>query len=307
MNDARDVHRAMLRHAQAGEAAEALAASERYLALVRDLDDPELQSLTAGATVTWLSLKAKLEPSGELLADCDEVFERFREDEAPEAAAVAVTALRVKIGLLLRSGRFEEAETVAVALASFYISTPESSNDMAVGNQLILAAYSLVAAQRPAAAIGVLRPVVDRLAGRHDARERRLGAVAQVWLLIATMYRGELMPGGEVPGDLAQLESLSVETLRKMSPVVEEAEKLMSMGDDAVEAIDLVVRRLRARGQWDRAMLIALATKIETLRELDRLDDVRAAKQEFIDSFDGLDKWNVGLMVQEYKHDLEQD
>jgi hypothetical protein len=306
MNEAKDAHRAMLQHAQAGEAAEALAASERYLELVSDLDDPELTSRTTGATATWLSLKARLEPSEELLLACDEIFERFREDVAPEAAALAVTALRVKIGLLLDSDHSGETEATAATLVSFYISSPQGPNDVATGNQLILAAHSLLAAQRPAAALAVARPVVDRLAGRQEERGRLLGAAAQVWVLLATMYSGARTPEAEVPKDLTELQSLSVEAMREMSPVIEEAEKLAEMGEDAVQAIDLVVRRLHAGGQWDRAIITALGMKIETLTELNRPDEVRAAKQDFINRFGGLDVWNVRPMVEEYKHDLQQ-
>jgi hypothetical protein len=303
MDEAREAHRSMLRHAQAGERAEALAAAERYLALVSGVDDPELRGLTAGATVTWLSLKARA-PSDELLPACEEIFERFSDAAEPEAVVVAVVALAVQVVQLLRSDRAGEASAVAHRLARFYLSTVGSLNQVPIANQMVSVADHLVSARCPQAALEVLRPVVDRLWASHDSAERHVATVAQLWLVIATMYSGELSPGAELPQDLAELQGWSEGALHELSPIVDEAEKLAGIGDDALQAIEYVMRRFDARGSWDRAILLVLGIKIETLRELERHDGVRAVKQELITRFDGIDRWNVGALIEEYKRDL---
>jgi hypothetical protein len=205
---------------------------------------------------------------------------------------------------LLRSDRAGEASAVAHRLARFYLSTVGSLNQVPIANQMVSVADHLVSARCPQAALEVLRPVVDRLWASHDSAERHVATVAQLWLVIATMYSGELSPGAELPQDLAELQGWSEGALHELSPIVDEAEKLAGIGDDALQAIEYVMRRFDARGSWDRAILLVLGIKIETLRELERHDGVRAVKQELITRFDGIDRWNVGALIEEYKRDL---
>ena len=42
-----------------------MAAAERYFDAVLGVDDPGLTSYTAGVTVTWLTLEAKVDPAGQ--------------------------------------------------------------------------------------------------------------------------------------------------------------------------------------------------------------------------------------------------
>jgi hypothetical protein len=131
-------------------------------------------------------------------------------------------------------------------------------------------------------------------------------AGAQVWVVIAVMYSGEINVGAEAPPDEETLRSMSVDELRELSPIIAEAEKLQAMGQPAVAAIDAAVKQLQRSGQWDRALLTILGLKIETLRELDQPDELRAALQQCIDTCSGIEKWNAPQLLDQFRRDLAE-
>lgn len=90
-----------------GSGQDAMAAAQRFLELAADLDEtPELRELTVGVTVMWLQSRAALDPTDpDLPAACEEVYERYHDDDAPEATLAAVVALCTRIHLSLEHVR----------------------------------------------------------------------------------------------------------------------------------------------------------------------------------------------------------
>ena len=307
-DEARDAHQEMLRHARAGERERAVAAAERFFALVRDSgDDQEMRSLIIGATGTWLQLKVALGPDDpEVLLACEETYQRHRDEDASEATVVALAALRGEICLLLRRRRKDDAADRALRLIELFRIRQLSVNRSVAADLLLAAALSLLSAQLPARAGEVGRAVFDTLGDSGEPGEALLATVGQVWVVIATMYAGERRPGSEIPNDLTALESMSVESLREMSPILDEVEILQGRGPDAVRAIDVVVGLLRRRGQWDRALLTVLSIKVEILRELDRPEELRSAMEQFVDLCSGIERWNAPALVDQMRRELDE-
>jgi hypothetical protein len=309
LEEAMETHQDMLRHVRAREIPEALEAANRFLELAEDLEQtPELRSLTIGTTGTWVQLKAALEPdSPELPAVYEGIYERYRHDDTAEAVVVALAALTARIHLLIKRGHKDQAVQDAERLARLYRFRPLSYNRTVAANQLLLAAYLLLAAQLPRSALALARAVVDALGDSDEPGESLLAAGGQTWVVITTMYSGQANPEVVVPEDLSELPEMSIDELRELSPVIGEAEKLQARGADAVKAIDRVLGRLQRTGQWDRAFITLLGLKVETVRELDQPDDLRAAINQFIDKCSGIEKWHAPEMVRQYQRELAEN
>jgi hypothetical protein len=304
-DDLRAVHGEMMSRFQARELPETVAAAERLLRVAEGRDlDPELRSLVIGASTMWLQLKAGLNSDGdELLVAAERMADEFASDPAPEAMVGAVTALCVEVHLLIKAGHKDQAEAQAGRLERVYRERPTLLNQQAIAGQLLMAAYFLLAAQMPRLALRLSRAVVDQVS--DDSQAARVAAIAQVWVVITTMYSGGLAPGVQVLDDDA-LMSMNVAQLHEVAPVIAEAERLQSMGPEAVNAIDTVVKRLQSSGQWDRALVTILGVRVETVRELDQPDELRSALQQFIDTCAGIEKWHAPELIDEYRRELAE-
>lgn len=301
----REAHRALLEHFKAREFDAALSAADQVLALADGSNlDPELRALVAGASAMWLQLRVARGADDELLDAAGEMYARFAADDRPEALVAAATAAVIRIHLLIKSGQRGLAQQQASELEALYRARPTALNGRAIAGQMLQAVYFLLAAQRPESAALLARAVVDRFEGQPDSA--RVAAAAQVWVVIAAMYRGETNVGAEVPPDEETLRSMSVDELCELSPMIAEAERLQAMGQPAVAAIDAAVKQLQRSGQWDRALLTILALKIETLRELDQPDELRAALQQCIDTCSGIEKWNAPQLLDQFRRDLAE-
>ena len=310
VDDAVDALREMGEHAQAGRNAEAVAAAEEVLQLARKVDNPRAKGLlVASATSTWLTSKAVLDPSdSDLLSRCDRIFERFSEFSFEGAATTAIIALGVKIQLLLQARQPKEAEQISGDLATFYSARPAGPKLAEEGAEVVRIASNMVAMRAPTPAVSLARTVVDQLAGGATREEALLAATAQAWVVIAAMFTGEPVPGIPAAQNAEELRSLlDSDDLPGLAQGGKDTDRLIAMGDTAIEAGEALRERLRQYGpEWDRARIMLSTIKIATLQELGRRDEFRAAEQAFVDEFLDSDDWCVDGVAQWYQHDLQQ-
>ena len=281
MSEPRELHRAMLEHAKAGEHAEVVGIAEQYLDQFADSDDVELRQLTAGVLVTWLASKAHLAPAEALVA-CEEIFDRYKAAPDFEAPAVAAAALRVKSELLLQSGETQMAADVAGRLADFFEHLDDSIDLVQPGGQLIAAGERFLRSDQSLTATVLFRRVALRLADRSDPTSRQLAALARLWLLLAIVREGDPTPA------IAEVESLDVSD------------------DDAGQAIDLLLRELNGQRFWRWAIILLVGMKIDALDACGDHERARKTRRGFIEAFDG--KWKdipaVAVLVEKCRSDL---
>jgi hypothetical protein len=210
-------------------------------------------------------------------------------------------ALGVKIALLLQSRKPAEAERVSEQLASFYADRPAGSTLAEQSAEVIRIASNMVAMRAPAPAASLARRVVDRFATIESSEEQRLAATAQAWIVIATMARDDKFVLGfpAPPGSADELRSiLDADDRPGLERAGTETNKLIAMGDAAVQAIEAVLPRLKHHGlQWDNPRLLLSAVQLATLRELGRHEQYRAAERSLINEFDDSEDWRVGEFV----------
>jgi hypothetical protein len=300
----------MARQLEARELAGALASAREVLRRVREAENPQAaQILLASATATWLTSRATLNPDDETLpAVCDDLFERSEGLSARgsvHAAPTAIIALGVKIQLLLGARQVDEAKQVAERLAAFYCGRPVSDKSADEASEVIRIVSNMVSMGAPVPAAELARKVVNRLTDAAIPEGALLAATAQCWVVIAALYTAEPEPGVPVPHDAEELRSLlAADDLPGLAAAGKDTRRLIAMGDDAIQAGEMITPLLRDHGpQWDRARMTLSMIKIAALDELGRQDEVRAAERAFIAEFSNSGDWRVDGVVEYYKRD----
>jgi hypothetical protein len=307
--DALDALKEMGRHQAAGDHAGAVSAAEQLLRLVDELGDSRgREILRSTAASTWLTSKAVLDPGDVALpARCDDFYERFSALTFEGAATTAIVALGVKIQLLLRARQVEQATHVAEQLATFYRSRPPVGK-LIEDQEIVRIASNMVAMGAPAAAAELLRTVVDQLSDASEPEALLLAATAQSWVVVALLFSGQAALDAPVPQSSEELRSLlDADDSPGLDRASEDTNKLIAMGDDAVQAGETIMQRLRHYGSHrDGARIMLSMITIAVYDETGQRDEFRAAEQAFIDEFLGHHDWRVDEVAHYYQRNLQQ-
>jgi hypothetical protein len=308
--DALDALKEMDEHVQARRNAEAVAAAEQVVRLAREIDNPRVKRiLLATATSTWLTSKAAVDPGDtDLMPRCDRAFERFSKASFEQAPTTAIIALGVKIQLLLQSRPPREAEQVSGDLAAFYPTRPAGAKSAQQAGEVVKIACDMIAMRAPVPGAELARSVVERLADSPTPEEALLAATAQAWVVVASIYIGEPVPGIPVVQNAVELRSLlDADDPPGLALGGKDTDRLIAMGDPAIEAVDTLVQRMRkARPDWDHPRIVLSTAKIAALQELGRRDECRAAVQAFVAEFSDTHDWRVDGVAQWYQRELQQ-
>ena len=295
-------------HVQAGRHAEAAESAREVIQIARGVENKGAAViLVAAASGTWLTSRAVVDPSDEALPGrCDRVFDRFSKMNFGQAVIASIIALGVKIQVLLQAGQADQAEEAANQLIAFYSARPRDEKDSGGGAEAVRIASNMVAMAAPVSARRLAQAVVDRLSGSEIHEEAVLAASAQAWVIIATMASGEPVagaPSADTPDELRAL--LDADDPPGIAAAGETTDKLINMGDAAIQAIDKLLPRLRGYGpHWDVARVMLSMLRIAAQHELGRTDDYRASERAFIDEFADQEDWRVTEVVAWYERDL---
>lgn len=133
-------------------------------------------------------------------------------------------------------------------LAAFYSARPAGARLAEQGAEVVRIAYNMLVLKAPVPAGGLARTVVERLAGSATPEEALLAATAQAWVVIASIY-GEPIPGIPVVRNPEELRSLlDADDPPGLAQGGTDTDRLIAMGDTAIEAVETLMQRLRQYG-----------------------------------------------------------
>lgn len=310
--DLRAESQALMQEVRSGRFVEAIAMADRLIASAGDWDDPQAELLLGMVMMTRLGLRAGMGPDEEVVAECEEVFARYRDSPEPAGALIALGALKTELGLLLQDPEDERIADAVTHISSVYAAARGHPNQTAIAAPVLVSIDRLTGRGHAPQALQLARDLIDRLASSENDQERQAAASAQLWIVIAMTYGGERFPfAGDLPdlGELVQtMLHKSVSELAQVSPAFGamdlEMDRCCDLGQAGVDAADSLLAEFRSRDGWLQAEIVAHMIKLSILEHLGRTEETNQAIRELVALAEGAQLPGIERAVNELRRNL---